>query len=75
MNSKPTTTAASAIVITSLVFVAIVALAVIASNFAAPAQGMTMEKGNQTGMMSSNMTSGNMTTGNITAGGSSNMTK
>ncbi len=52
-----------------------VAVAVIASNFAAPAQGMTMEKGNQTGMMSSNMTSGNMTTGNITAGGSSNMTK
>ena len=51
------------------------AVAVIASNFAAPAQGMTMEKGNQTGMMSSNMTSGNMTTGNITAGGSSNMTK
>jgi len=74
MNSK-TTTAASAIVIASLVFVAIVTVAVIASNFAAPAQGITMEKGNQTGMMSSNMTSGNMTTDNITAGGSSNMTK
>jgi hypothetical protein len=34
MNSKPTTTAASAIVIASLIFVAIVAVAVIASNFA-----------------------------------------